>query len=346
MAALQNQELAYESAQTPVAFATLTADGSRIVFTAASSPWSSKVITAGQEPYVVAPYGLMTGGEVTPGSANDSVRTAAMTLMMPGATGADATTGVLTVAAVVDDSLTITRGITTDTHMINSVTVNSSGTVAIVTGTDNTAFSDTRGAAGGPPSIPLGSVEVAQIRTTSVTAAVVLSTEIYAAPGTHQERYDNPVWQTNPLTGKVTFSSAIPLIHGSTATSAATAGKLVYARYATPVYATLPRVRDYVPAETTKSVSTESYYDDQSEASVSSSIGQASFTHSLGDGVTDALVNLAGQSLIFRFKPDKNRTPYILTQGVVAVARTYPVGGAAQGAFTISASQASVNVTS
>ncbi|MBK8184903.1 MAG: hypothetical protein IPK63_19260 [Candidatus Competibacteraceae bacterium] len=108
----------------------------------------------------------------------------------------------LTVAAVTDDSLTITRGVTTDTHMINSVTVNSSGAVAIVTGTDNTAFSDTRGAAGGPPSIPLGSVEVAQIRTTSVTAAVVLSTEIYAAPGTHQERYDNPVWQTNPLTGK------------------------------------------------------------------------------------------------------------------------------------------------
>ena len=70
----------------------------------------------------------------------------------------------------------------------------------------------------------------------------------------------------------------------------------------------------------------------------------ASFTASLGDGVTDVLLGKVGQNLLFRFKPDKNRAPYIVTQGVLGVTRTFGVGAAASGDFTISPSQASVNV--
>jgi hypothetical protein len=348
MTAQTNQEVAYESAATPVAFAALTPNGPRKIFTAAAKPWSSVVATVGVEPYVIAPYGLITGGEGTPAAAggNNNVDVAALTAMMPAATGADPTTGILSVAAATNVACARGAGAST-AYIINSITINASGTIAVVTGTGaELAHTATRGGAGGPPSIPLGSVEVYQVRYTSHTAAPVLASEIFAVPGTHQERYDFPVWNTDPIRGTVEFADAMPLIHGATATSAATAGKLVYARYATPIFAVQPRTRDFVPAETTNSTSSEALYDNVNLGSVSSSIGQASFVAKLVDGMTDAILGKVGQNLLFRFKPDKNRTPYIITQGILGVGRTFPVGGWVEATFTISPSQASVNFPS
>jgi hypothetical protein len=349
MATLVNQEISYESAQVPVAFATLTPDSARTVFSAASRPWSGVVITAGVEPYVVAPYGLMTGGEVTPGAVAGNVAVAAATAMMPGVTGHNANTGVVTVTA--DTALTVPLNTTEATpYQIHSVTVNTSGAYAIVSGGKHaSAFTETRGSNGGPPSIPLGAVEVAQVRRThwhAATAQAITAAEIFAVPGTHQERYDFPVWSEDPIRGRITFAAALPLIHGATADAAATAGKLVYARYATPLYAPIPRVRDWVPAETSNSTSSEAYYDNVTIGSFSSSIGQATFTAALSDGLTDAILGKAGQTLLFRFKPDKNRAANQITQGVLGVARTFGVGANASGAFTISPTQASVDFAS
>jgi hypothetical protein len=62
----------------------MTDSGDRTVFSLAAKPWSN---APGYE-YLVAPYGLVTGGEITVGTGNDNVQTAALTAMMPGATGA------------------------------------------------------------------------------------------------------------------------------------------------------------------------------------------------------------------------------------------------------------------
>jgi len=348
MATLVNQEVSYESAQVPVAFATLTPDSARTVFSSASRPWSAAVVTPGVEPYVVAPYGLMTGGDVTPAAAagNNNVDVAALTAMMPGASGANATTGVLSVNAAANVACTRGAGAST-AYLINSITVNASAAVVVVAGAGaEGGFSTTRGDAGGPPSIPLGSIEIAQVWFTSHTAAVVTAAEIRQVPGTNQERYDFPVWAEDPIRGRITFAAALPLIHGATATDAPTAGKLVYARYATPLYAPIPRCRDWVPAETSNSTSSEAYYDNVNIGSFSSSIGQASFTASLSDGITDTLLSKVGANLLFRFKPDKNRAANQVTQGVLAVTRTFGVGAAASGDFTISPSQASVDFPS
>jgi hypothetical protein len=348
MATLVNQEVSYESTSVAVAFATMTPDSVRTVFTSATRPWSGNVVTPGVEPYVVAPYGLMTGGEVTPAAAagNNNVDVAALTAMMPGASGANATTGVRQVDAAVNVACTRGAGAST-AYLINSITVNASGAVVVVAGAGaDGAFSTTRGAAGGPPSIPLSSIEIAQVWFTSHTAAVVTAAEIRQVPGTNQERYDFPVWAEDPIRGQITFAAALPLIHGATATDAPTAGKLVYARYATPLYAPIPRCRDWVPAETSNSTSSEAYYDNVNIGSFSSSIGQASFTASLSDGITDTLLSKVGANLLFRFKPDKNRAANQVTQGVLAVTRTFGVGAAASGDFTISPSQASVDFPS
>lgn len=340
MAILTSQGVYYESAQSQQSFAAMTGDSTYKIYSLTAKPWSQ----ASGYTYTVVPYGLATGGAITPAAAagNNNVDVAALTAYMAAATGASSTTGLLSVNAAAD--VACSRGSSSDTHRINSITVTSAGAIAVVSGTATTAFSETRGAAGGPPAIPLGSIEIGQVRFTSTTAAVVAASEIYQSVGTHLERYDYPVWSENPIEGKITFANALPVIHG-TAVGTATATKLVYARVATPVFAEISRARNWVPAETSNSTNSESYYDGV-VGSVSSSLGQASFEASLNDGVTDTLLTKVGQNLLFKFMPDKNKTPYMLTQGVLGVGRTFAVGATALASFTVSPSQASVNFSS
>jgi len=337
MATLSSAAVYYESGQSSVAFAAMTDAGAHTVYTTTTKPWSQ---ATGYE-YVVAPNGLATGGVITPGASANKLDVAAITAYMAGVSGASATTGLLTVSASVD-TVTCTRGATTNTNIVNSITITSAGALAAVAGTATTAFSETRGAAGGPPAIPLGSVEIGQVRFTSTASAVVASGEIFQVQGTHQERYDYPVWSENPLEGKITFSAALPVIHG-TAVGTATATKQVYLRAATPIFAEISRARDWVPAETSNSVNSEQYYDG-AVGSFSSSLGQASFTASLNDGVTDVLLAKKGTNLLFKFSPDKNKVPYQLTQGVLGVTRTFAAGANPTASFTISATQASVDI--
>ena len=340
MATLVNAAVFYESGQSQQAFAAMSDAGAHTVYTLTAKPWSQ---VAGYE-YTVVPYGLATGGTVTPAvsTTNNLVDVAALTAYMAAATGASATTGLLTVNATTD--ISCTRGSSTNTHIVNAITISSAGAIAVVAGTATTAFSTTRGAAGGPPAIPLGSAEIAHVSFTSTAAAAVASSEISQIVGTSQERYDYPVWSENPIEGKITFAAALPVIHG-TAVGVPTATKPVYAKVATPVFAEIPRARAWVPAETSNSVSSEQYYDG-TIGSFSSSLNQASFEVSLNDGITDAMLGKKGQNLLFKFSPDKNKAPYQITQGVLGVARTFGVGANPSATVTVSASQASVDFAS
>src|SRR5690606_33536864 len=203
----------------------------------------------------------------------------------------------------------------------------STGAVAVVAGTDGatTTFSETRGAAGGPPLIPVGSIEIGQVRVTSNTAAVVTSAQIYAVPGLHVERADYPPAAINYATGKVTFAEALPLIHtGSVA-------KKVYFRGAAPLFAPIPKTSDWVPAEATYSINSTDTYDGP-VGSASSSLGQASFNAILTDGITDAFLAQSGKDIWVEFRPDRDKLiPKQLTQGILGIGRTFPAGG---GSFT------------
>ena len=338
MAILNSAAVYYESAQAQQAFGAMTGNTARTTYSTTTKPWSN---AAGYE-YIVAPYGLITGGEVIPAAAagNNNVDVAALTAMMPAATGASATTGILTVNATANQAAV--RGSGSDAYRITSVTISSAGAVAMVAGTAATAFSATRGGAGGPPSIPLGSIEIAQVKLTSTAAAAVAASEIYQVVGDSQERYDFPVYTADPIRGQATFAAALPLLHGTAAGEAATAAKLVYVRAATPVFAEIARARNWVPAETSNSASSEQYYDG-AVGSFSSSLGQASFEASLNDGVTDALIAKRGLNLLFKFAPDKNKAPYQLTQGVLGISRTFAVGANPSVSFTVSAQQESVD---
>lgn len=306
--------LRYESGQALQAFEEMTDSGDQTIFNGSFAPISNK---SGFEP-TIAPYGLLTGGVITPDAGvNDSVDVAALTVLAPGMTGADAD-GVVSVAA---DTVTITRAVSTDTHMINSITIDSTGAVAVVTGTDGTAFSETRGAAGGPPYIPVGSIEIGQVRTTSFTAAVVASSEIFQVVGTHQERSDYPVYELDRSINELTFADVLPAIHTGDLP------KKVYIKGYTPIFAPIPEAYDFVPAEQSHSLSSTDTYDG-AKGSYSSSLNQSTFSALLKDGSTDAVVQQKNENLWFEYRDDRDKTlPKILTQGVLGVGRAFPAGG-------------------
>lgn len=340
MPTAENAILYYEAGQDPVAMVALVDDGDHQKFNSSDELWSNR---SGYEPDV-KPNGLATGGVVTPAvsGTNNKIDVAALTCYLA---------GVLTEVSASPDE-TIARATPTDTHVINSVTITSAGAVAIVTGTDGTSFSETRGAAGGPPWIPTGSIEIAQVRLSSNVDAAVAASEIKAVPGTHKEMYNFPVWEThrsrveNNQLGYagVTFASVLPQIHSDDAGST-TATKKVYAAYFTPSFAQVPECADFVrPAESHSVNSTQIY--GGTKGSSSKSLGQGSFNAFLQDGVTDNLLQFEGSCLFFKFKPDRLKTPYVLCQGILGVSETFPAGDNIQASCTISADDAGVRLSS
>lgn len=323
--------LRYEAGQSAQPFEETTDGGDNTTFSASFSPISK---AAGHEP-VIAPYGLLTGGAITVDTGtNDSVDIAALTVQAPGMTGANSS-GVVTVGA---GTVSITRAVSTDTHIINSITVDSSGALAAVAGTDGTSFVETRGAAGGPPYIPVGSVEIGQVRTTSFTAAEVLSTEIFQVAGTHLEKADYPGYDVDYALGTLTFHDALPLIHTGDLP------KKVYIKGSTPIFAPIKSASDWVPAEASNSVSSTDTYDGAVN-SVSESLSQSSFTFQSDDGMSDDIISKKGQDLWFEYRRDRDKTvPKQYTQGILAVSRSNPTSGKVPVACTVSASQGTVDV--
>lgn len=304
----------YEAGQTAYPFEAMTDSGDATVFAASFYPISS---TAGFEP-TVAPYGLLTGGALTPHTDSDKVSVAALTASMAGAAAAQAD-GTVSVAS---GAVTITRA-ATNVAKVNSITVTAAGVLAAVAGADGTttAFSEVRGAAGGPPLIPVDSIEIGQVRTTTSTAAPLAAPQIYTVPGLHVERADYPIHTLDYAKGEVTFAAPLPAIHTGAVP------KLVYIKGATPLFAPIPQTSDWVPAESTYSITSTDTYDGPVGSS-SSSLGQATFTALLKDGITDAFLAQRGKSIWVEFRPDRDKMlPKQLTQGVLGVSRTFPAGG-------------------
>jgi hypothetical protein len=325
MPTAENARVQYEAGQNAVAMSALSDSGDATLFEGTASPWSRR---AGFD-VVIRPNGLVTGGAITPAASgsDDVVDVAAGTAYIGGV--------LVTWSAATDVS--ITRGLTTDTNNITSITVTSGGTVTAVSGVDGTAYSETRAADGGPPLIATTSIEIGQVRTASITADAISASEIFQVPGSHQERFDYPLYDVDYFAGTVTFTGPLPLIH--------TAGvpKAVYASYASPIFSDINKASDFVPPENSYSVTSTQIYG-RTLGSTTSSLGAGSFTGYVEDGVTDGLISLEGQILWFKFYPDKAKAPYILSQGKLGITRSFPAGDQIQVAATINAEDAARNV--
>jgi hypothetical protein len=335
MATAENAKLEIETGRSLKNYELMT-DYDHTYFTASEDIWSGY---AGYEP-IVRPNGLITGGVVTPAvsGTNDKIDTSALTCYL---------IGVLTSVNASADA-TVLRGADANVCRINSVQVTAAGAISIVSGTAHTAFSEVRGASGGPPAILVGSIEIAQVRLSATAAAAVLATEIYAVIGQHCERYDYPVfdvnnigqgaWATNAaaINAYVKFQEALPLSHTGPVC------KRVYIKYHTPSFATVARCFDFKPVENTHSVSSTQYYGG-TVGSRAASIGQGGFTALLNTGIADDVIKAKDQVVTVRFYPDRLKTQYVLTQGALGITRTFPVAAQIQAAVTLSAETVSAD---
>lgn len=332
--------LQMEQGATLLPFAAMVNSGDQKIFTAAALVFSG---ADGKEPDV-RPNGIVTGlNLVTPAASltNNLIDCAAFTAYSMGVLKA--------VAAATDE--TVTRP--TTNKLISSITMTSAGAIAVIAGTEGTDFVETRAAAGGPPEIPADSVEIAQVRLDSPTAAPIVAAEILQVVGQHSERYDVPVWKT-PVNGigeglaakvaakanaHVEFVSALPLTHtGGTP-------KKVYIQLYEPIFADVSDAVDFVPVETTHSVSTRQVYG-RTVGSDSESLGQGGFSALVNDGINDALSRAANDRLTFKFFPDQNKSAYRLTQGKLGIKSSYPAAADIEVKATISARDASASFSS
>jgi len=335
MPTAENGQIKMEMGQTLVPFTALTDSGDHISFNAAHHLLSR---ADGKEPEII-PDGVASGLQVTVGvsGSNNKVDVSAGYVYLA---------GVLTsISAAADE--TVVRASDPETHSINSIQVTALGAVAVITGTEGSAFSETRGAAGGPPYIVVGSIEIAQVRLSSFTAAVVTADEIFQVPGTHRELSTYPGFV--PKYSRVEngilcaagadMNEALPLSH--------TAGvpKKIYAKYYSPIFSTLGDTDGFVPAETTHSVSSKQIYR-KALGAVSGSVGQGAFTAYLQNGIDDAMLAWINQKLWFKFYQDYTNTGrYVLTQGKLGVSRQFPAGDNIAASCTVSAEEASQSVT-
>ena len=343
MSTAENASIQYESGQDLVSFVALTDQGDHQDFRSADPLWSNR---AGYEPDV-KPNGLATGGVITPAASltAQAVDVAALTCYLAGV--------LTTVDAVIDKLAVRPAASPVAPFKKDSITVNSSGVITVVEGLAGAVFSTTRGATGGPPLIPLLSVEIGQIWMSSASSGVITATEIKQVVGTNCERYDYPTWEEKRFNVEagvignagVEFASALPAIHSATSPVVAVP-KAVYAQYYEPAFTDVPKASDFVPPETTHSISSKQIYG-TTLGSSTAALNQGSFTAYLQDGISDGILSLKGVNLFFKFFQNKlNSLPYILTQGIFGISRTFPAGDQITAACTISSEEAAVEVTS
>lgn len=274
------------------------------LFESVADYWSEATIN----PVEIKPDGILTGLTISPGAANDQVSITAGTVQLAGAT-----------ASVSADSVfDITRG-TTNGYKICAVTINSSGVLTEVEGTESTAFDTTRGAAGGPPYIPVGSVLVGYVYLTSTTAALITSDEIRQL-GSNRETATSPTYTYDITTGSVTFDSIVNPIHTGDVP------KSVYASYApvtVPSSFTLLQYTDsYKGPEDVYSSDITKFHNNQKLANVTNDLSDCTFnlTFERDYGIGSFIEAARGDKRWLYVKPDQYRSSYILVPaGVVSI---------------------------
>lgn len=323
----ENAKIMFESYATLVDFSAIQDSGDHLRFRSDAEYWSAQ---EGQQP-TVRPNGVVTGGVISPSSTDDTVAVSAARAYVGGS-----------LVSVASESMSVTRGSTKDCR-VNSVTITAAGVWAVVAGAEGDAISDERGAAGGPPWIPTGSVEVGQVRLTSRTAGVVAADEIKQGINVHQERYDFPVFSVvymeaeNGVLGNagVDFASALPLIH-SDDDGATRSTKKVYVKYYVPEFVEISEATGFSAAERSYNVGSTQIYSGV-KTSVTASMGQAAFTVYLADGISDSFLRSKNKTILVKFVPDRNNPDiYRVELGKLGVKRTWPASGDIAAACTLS----------
>lgn len=326
---MANEKIQIEIAQTQSEFEALTDAGSAQVFN------PSVLLISGVTEPDIRPDGVVTGYNILSPDVADTIAFSAFTAHVGGV-----------LRSITAGTVGITRP-GTDVAKVCSITVNSSGTVVEVEGTAaaDTTFVAGRGVAGSAPYIPVGSIEIGQVRVTASAAAVVTSAEILQG-GVYTERSMFPAPTINPVglgihfteigtqNAYVRFNEALDTRHTGDEP------KGVWLQYSVPSFDDLPRGTSFTPAETSHSVSSVDTFDGPI-GEQSSSLGAASFEVVATDGITDAFVAQKNKKVTVKFYPNRNASAHIVTQGTLGISRSYSPGQRPRVPCTVTADVAS-----
>jgi len=241
-------------------------------------------------------------------------------------------------------TLTVVRP-TTDVAVVHSIAITAAGAYEVIAGTDGATSTPgtTRGEAGSPVYIPVDEVEIGQITLTSSESGVITAAEIAQTPGIQQERFDSPGWAINSTgdgddadsiaqaNAHVEFSDVI----GDARHTGDTYKPVYLAGYA-PTLVELQDTFNFVPAKNTPSTSSKTVYNRTAGMS-SKSLGAASFSILLNDGLTDPIMAIDDKKTTFKFFPNRNKTAYSLTQGLTGIIPSYPSDNFIEGSVAIAA---------
>lgn len=333
MTVSSNAKIQYESGRLFVDYETMTTTDEQ-VFTSSGAIWSGKSGFSAN----IRPNGIITGinlGNVSAVGNPDVVDVSAFVADSKG----------IRYSLGSNENRDITRPVS-EVAKILSYTMTDAGAVAEEPGVDSsdTSFNEVRGSAGGPPLIPVDSVELFQVRVVGTTPAPIEASEIFQVVGVHTERADFPVQESVNRVGEGTNATVAGQIQAHMKLSAPQTGLIhtglinrkIWISYYSPSLTDLGKTFAFVPAENTHSVNSTEYYGG-TVGSSSKSLGQGSFTAILNNGITDPLLSEKDSVITVKFFQDRNETPYILTQGTLGVARTFPVDDQVAASCTISA---------
>jgi hypothetical protein len=329
MTTAENSALYYEAGQTFTPMTEMTDSGDHKIFNSDAECWSDE---AGFSPLVKSD-GVLTGLVVSAAAGNNLVDVSAGTLNLDGY--------VMDMASVTNKICA--RGTDINVCIINSITITSAGAFAVVSGSAGEQFSEVRGADGGPPFIPIGSVEIAQVRLSSITDAPVLASEILAVPNKHRELANYPailttdfIREQNGIIGSagVTFSTPLMCNHSGNTP------KNVYAQYCEPEFAEIGRAADFQPAANSLTTSSQPYYGG-AIGEVSTALKSGKFKAYLDNGISDPILAKEGKKIWLKYLVDRYQPGnYILTQGFLGITAQYPAKGSIYADFTINATDA------
>lgn len=319
MPSASNGKIELEFAATAVAMAALTDSGDQTIFAGNGSDWSR---LSGLEP-VVRPNGVVSGLVVSTHASNDTVTISAGTAYIAGV-----------LVSIPAGSVAITREMT-DAFLTTSICVIADGTFSSDEGGAHTsALSSTRAADGGPPLLATTKIELAQVKTTSVSAAVIAASEIFQVPNVHREVALFPGYNIGYDGGIVTLTA--PLMQNHTGP----VPKAVYASYANPIFSEQAKCNSYVPAETSYTQQSTPIYGGN-VGSESSSLAQGSFTVFLENGITDPMIqNIKNQFVWTKFYPNRSSDEHIKGQARLGLVRAFPADNAISAACTLTAETA------
>jgi len=230
----------------------------------------------------------------------------------------------------------IPRPLVSGNVLITAITIDANGSINQRDGTEGSA-GGSRGAAGGPPFIPIDEVLVGYVNATYYAgsasgAQAVASSEV---DNESKERTFVPSYKvlyhdgegdrdnaTNA--GAIELATALTKTHAQTADGPGTHYRNVYASYNAASFEELGEVMDLSFDESVEVITSRAYGDkaDRKRETVPSWTGSFSV---YVDRVQDVMNYVKNSTRWMKFYPDDDETEHWVARGILSVSRTFPV---------------------